>query len=613
MVHTTRWKGAACVLALLTPACSTLPGTQPDFVPDGGVVDVVLPRDVFADRTRSVDEQLGPTVSQPVAPPPIAGGTLLVTRDGRTAVASDPDHDTVHLVDLVANTARALPLEAGDEPGRAVEDGDGRVHVLLRRGGAVVTVDGARGAMTNRRAVCPAPRGIAWDAASRSLVVACMDGDLVWLPATDGAETRRVRLVDDLRDVVINAGTIFVSRFRSAQVLLVSPTGELQRTVRLPDVQPSTRAPMASAEVAWRMVSATRGVTVLHQRATSGTLQVTVGGYGPSGACRHGAVHAAITHVEADGTVTTSAPFSNVVLGVDLAPTPDAYTYAVAAPGNNNGLQVLVMHLVAAAPSSVMCTDGVALPTTGQVTAVTYDAQRRVVYQTREPYTLVRTDLDGAAQVIPLEGPSRADTGHRVFHIATASLMACASCHPEGNDDGHTWTFDRIGPRRTQSLRGGIGATAPFHWDGDMRDASHLMTAVFGERMAGGTLAPSRNTALFGWMDRLPALAAPGTANSAAIERGRAIFHDPQVGCATCHTGDMGTNNNTVDVGTGGTFQVPVLRGLAWRAPYMHNGCAPTLRARFVDTACGGGEAHGHTRELTDAQLDDLIAYLVTR
>src|SRR5690348_11882167 len=38
-----------------------------------------------------------PDVAQP---PPISGGTLVVLKDGRTAVAADPDRDRVWIVDL---------------------------------------------------------------------------------------------------------------------------------------------------------------------------------------------------------------------------------------------------------------------------------------------------------------------------------------------------------------------------------------------------------------------------------------------------------------------------------------------------------------------------------
>jgi len=43
----------------------------------------------------------------------------------------------------------------------------------------------------------------------------------------------------------------------------------------------------------------------------------------------------------------------------------------------------------------------------------------------------------------------------------------------------------------------------------------------------------------------------------------------------------------------------------------MHDGCATTLHRRFVP-ACGGGDAHGHTTQLDDAALEDLVAFLTS-
>jgi len=73
---------------------------------------------------------------------------------------------------------------------------------------------------------------------------------------------------------------------------------------------------------------------------------------------------------------------------------------------------------------------------------------------------------------------------------------------------------------------------------------------------------------------------------------------------------DQLTNNNSVAVGTGEMFQVPSLRGVGWRAPYMHDGCAATLSDRFTDATCGGGDQHGMTSQLSEADRADLIAYL---
>jgi hypothetical protein len=54
---------------------------------------------------------------------------------------------------------------------------------------------------------------------------------------------------------------------------------------------------------------------------------------------------------------------------------------------------------------------------------------------------------------------------------------------------------------------------------------------------------------------------------------------------------------------------VPQLHNLAFRAPFMHNGCAKTLADRFSG-ACGGDDRHGLTSKLSQAQIADLIAYL---
>jgi len=63
-------------------------------------------------------------------------------------------------------------------------------------------------------------------------------------------------------------------------------------------------------------------------------------------------------------------------------------------------------------------------------------------------------------------------------------------------------------------------------------------------------------------------------------------------------------------VGTGLPLQVPSLVGVAYRGPWIHTGCAATLRDRF-DPACGR-DKHGDVAQLGDTQLGDLVAYLET-
>ena len=247
------------------------------------------------------------------------------------------------------------------------------------------------------------------------------------------------------------------------------------------------------------------------------------------------------------------------------------------------------------------------LPPNGQVVAVAYDARGNVVVQSREPASLQILTQRGDA--IALSQDSRFDLGQQLFHSATGAQIACVSCHPEGGEDGRVWQFQTLGARRTQSLRGGIMDTAPFHWGGDEPNMSSLMTDVFQGRMAGGTVDDARVAALGRWLDQIPTVPVSHWSDDGTVARGAALFTSS--GCVSCHAGTDFTNGQTVDVGTGGAFQVPQLHGLGLRAPYMHNGCATTLRDRF-SAGCGGDAKHFAGGTFTDSQITDLVGYLET-
>ena len=163
-----------------------------------------------------------------------------------------------------------------------------------------------------------------------------------------------------------------------------------------------------------------------------------------------------------------------------------------------------------------------------------------------------------------------------------------------------------MGPRRTPSLLGTVKGTEPFHWDGDMTNLRTLVDNVFTQRMSGPQVDDQQLDALGGWVFALPP---PSRIQqeSDAVVRGKKIFDSR---CTSCHDGPMLTNNRTVDVGTGKALQVPSLVGVAWRAPYIHTGCAQTLFDRFTPEC--GGTAHGDTKDLLQTDIRDLVAFLET-
>jgi mono/diheme cytochrome c family protein len=151
---------------------------------------------------------------------------------------------------------------------------------------------------------------------------------------------------------------------------------------------------------------------------------------------------------------------------------------------------------------------------------------------------------------------------------------------------------------------------APYHWSGDMSDLTTLMDQVFAVRMAGDPPTRSQHMSLGPFLQRISPPAPPPAVDQDAVDRGKALFESAEVGCLGCHNGTLMSNKQLVDVGTGGKFKVPSLIGVGARPPYIHDGCARTLTDRFGP--CGGGDLHGHTSQLTQAQIADLVAYLET-
>ncbi|MEW5742684.1 MAG: c-type cytochrome [Myxococcota bacterium] len=226
--------------------------------------------------------------------------------------------------------------------------------------------------------------------------------------------------------------------------------------------------------------------------------------------------------------------------------------------------------------------------------------------------------------------PQDAVAGRKLFFSAVDSRMnnpstgiSCGTCHLEGREDGHVWNFPE-GPRQTPSLSGRMLArTAPFHWNGEFNDLLAFMTHTVQRRMGGSGVTPAMERQVAAFIESMPTPDNPhrGTVPADQLARGMAVYEKAQ--CATCHVGETLTNNTFADVGTyvttgpvvdqpsllpHGGLNTPSLLGLARTAPYLHDGSAQTLKARILQ----GKEAnrHGITSTLTDAEVDDLVAYL---
>lgn len=554
---------------------------------------------------------------------PVAGGTLLITKDGH-AVASDPDRDLVHVVDLAKQTVVSVPIEGDDEPGRVVEGPPGTVYVAARRGGVVLAVDTAQGS-ARRLPVCSAPRGLAYDATLSRLYVACRSGVLAVLDTETDAVVARHHLDSDLRDVLLSGDNLVVTRFKSAEVLVVDRDGSVLR--RSPPGARVASGASVTPAVAYRALGLPGGgVLVGHVESSNVTLPSGAGAY--YGAFCGGSVAdlgvSAMDPYSGVDHATLTAMSTNTLGGatgpLDLALTPDGARVAMLATGNSwsanvgqrpPNMWIASTSVVKGGAFAAPCGGGFAndasastVTAAGEPVAVAFDAAGHWVVQSREPAQL---QLEQGT-IISLAADSRFDTGFAMFHMNAGGGIACTSCHPEAGEDGHTWNFS-VGPRRSQTLEGGASARAPFHWSGDLVTFDNLVDEVMLKRMSlPANVDVNQRAALKDWLDSVPKASTADDLDSAAVERGRALFQDQELACATCHSGADFSDNLPHDVGTGAAFITPSLVDVNIRAPLFHDGCALTLEGRFGP--CGGGDAHGKTSKLTRADEADLVAFM---
>lgn len=231
--------------------------------------------------------------------------------------------------------------------------------------------------------------------------------------------------------------------------------------------------------------------------------------------------------------------------------------------------------------------------------------------------------------------------------MTRAKWVSCSSCHPDGSQDGRVWQNPE-GPRRTPPMWG-LAHTHPLHYSADRDEVQDFEYTIRGKLMGGpgllrGAIKPRTDFLPASELDEktsgrskdLDALAiytnsfqpklsphipAPGKL-SAEAERGKKLFDDKTVGCATCHSGPYYSDSRLQkpylvhDVGTGGgkaekmppEYDTPTLLGIYRSPPYLHDGRAKTLLD--VLTTANPKDRHGTTSHLTKAELEDLVAFL---
>ncbi|MFT3765712.1 MAG: hypothetical protein QM820_09375 [Minicystis sp.] len=440
------------------------------------------------------------------------GSTIALARsaDRPIAYVADEDERALRTVDLASGAEIAFtPLDAA--PGQLLVTTDGRILVALRGGASIVALEPAADPALPLTALCaigvPAePHGLTLTPDGARLLVTSRWGHaLTAFETANLATIFTVPLDRDPASVITSAdGTkAFVSHVVGSRLSIVDLDARSARAVDLHQVENPGAFSMRKA-VRWSTVQGyALARTAAGRVLAPGVLanpsiapgEAPAGGYGPGGGPAEIGDIAVID--EKTNALSTTPVFSVISHANCMLPRAAAVDEArghllVACLGEG----VRVYDASAKLPHQLpLRRFEVADGPTG--IAVDVRASRGYVWsQMARTVSVLALDVPAASGDEFWSGkfrgsphPQRAFTlpphrasedarvalGRRLFHGAEDGRIAgdhraCASCHPDGRDDGLTWTTPD-GPRQTPILAARLGDTAPYSWDGSNTDS----------------------------------------------------------------------------------------------------------------------------------------------
>ena len=211
------------------------------------------------------------------------------------------------------------------------------------------------------------------------------------------------------------------------------------------------------------------------------------------------------------------------------------------------------------------------------------------------------------------------------------SWQSCASCHPDARMDGYNWDLLNDGQGNPKNAKSLIFTTktTPSMWEGvrDNKEKNGWDTDTQGiECIRTGfkwILFTEPGEVIYKDIDAylnaekpVPSPYLVDGKLSAKAERGKKIFEDPKVGCATCHIAPYFIDHKKHDVNTRcyydrtNEFVTPTLIEVWRSAPYLHDGRYVNMKDVFKLGL--HGDVAGDVGGLTDVQLDELVEYILS-
>jgi YVTN family beta-propeller protein len=527
---------------------------------------------------------------------------VALSRDGRRgAVTHWYGYDLAVLEIKGDRIAVAGRVEVGPEPRGVAISADGAVaYVAVGVSNEVVRVDLDARKVTGRLAVGREPRGVALSPdGSRLLVGNARSGDVSWVDVKKWAIERTIPIdADNLRQVAVAADgkTGYAAHMKNRKFA-------------------TTRN---NIDLGWVLGQRLTQVALDGSSPTYRTLSLDPRGKAASDA--HGVA------VNKDGKL----------LAVSLGGTHEVMIFRTDGkrfPWRDESARDLL-------PAELLKGDGrfrrVALG--GRPTEMAFAPDGKTLYVANylaDAIQVVDADEAKLVRTIPLGGPktpSLARRGEMLFHDATRSFnqwYSCNTCHSDGHTNGLDFdtlndgrqdlsTFHIKSRKKVPTLRR-VTHTGPWTWHGWQDSLDDAMIESFTKSMQGPRPSKDDVKALVAFLDTLEypknPYRQPDGSLTPAAKRGQDVFRSAKAACSTCHNGPEFTDGKLHNAGLEEPddaykgYNPPSLRGVYDKDPYLHDGRSKTLREALTgphspDTVAGG------SGELSDRELDDLIAYL---
>ncbi len=212
--------------------------------------------------------------------------------------------------------------------------------------------------------------------------------------------------------------------------------------------------------------------------------------------------------------------------------------------------------------------------------------------------------------------------GEVLFNDASLSYQkwnSCTSCHTgDGRASALNWDLLNDGVANPKNIRSLLLShkTPPAMITG-VRENAEVAVRSGIRYIQFASTTERKAQAIDAYLKSLKPIASPYLVNgklSRAATNGQKLFS--KAGCSLCHSRPLYTNMSKYDIGTSTEqddnkeFDTPTLIEVWRTAPYLHDGRAVTIKD--VLTKFNENDLHGRTSELTDKEIEELEAFVLS-